>query len=123
MVAAAVQDVISRGVIHGVRVGWWWLPTVTEVLGLGLIALGVVLVARGWKHLRRPGRIAIAVIAVWTAVAATAVVLNDVRHWGDFGGGVFQGAFMVLYGLMGCAIVWAVDTGVRTVRRRPGLAP
>lgn len=123
MVAASPEELISRGVIHALLVGWRWLPAFTVVLGLVFIAVGVVLVARVRKNLSRPGRIVVAVITVWTAVVATVVFLDDVRHWGDWGGGGFQAGFIVLYGLVGCAIVWAVDTGVRTLRRRPGFAP
>jgi hypothetical protein len=65
----------------------------------------------------------VAVLAVWTSVGATAVFLDDVRHGGDWGGGITQSAFIVLYGLIGCAVVWAVDWTVRKLRHRPGFAP
>src|SRR5262249_51849955 len=121
MVAASLQDIICRAVIHGLVVGFLWLPTFSVILGLGFIAVGVVLVARGRKNLSRLGRSAVTLIAVSTAIRATAVCLADVGHWSEWGGGAFHGAFIVLYGLIGCGVVRALDTAARSVRRRPGV--
>src|SRR5579871_1245172 len=120
-VQTGTTELISRGSSHAYLGAWWWLLMLGMVLGLVVVASGVVLVARGRKNLTRPGRIAVAVLAVWVSVAATAVFLGDVRSGGDWGGGVFQAAVMVLYGLVGCMVVWTVDRTVQKLRRRPGL--
>jgi ABC-type Co2+ transport system permease subunit len=103
--------------------GWWWLLAVGMTLGLVFVTAGVFLVARRRKNLSRPGRIAVVVIAAWACLGATAVFLDDVRHGGDWGGGIVQGASIVLYGLIGCAVVWAVERTLKKVLRRARLAP
>jgi ABC-type Fe3+-siderophore transport system permease subunit len=109
--------------IHGHLVGSLWLLRVGIVLAFGLVVAGAVLMARHRKSLSRPARIVVVGIASLAAWAAIAVLLDAGQSGHDWGDAAVSVAFIVLYGLVGCAIVFAVDRTVMKIRRRPRLAP
>jgi hypothetical protein len=44
------------------------------------------------------------------------ISLDAYRPTGDWGGGIFEGSFIVLYGLVAAGIVWAVDKAAKRLR-------
>jgi hypothetical protein len=85
----------------------------------GLVA-GVWVMARAAKRMSKPGKVVVGIVAVWTLVASVPVFLDAYRPTGDWRGGLFEVAFVVLYGLVAAGIVWAVD---KTARRFRASAP
>lgn len=106
--------VLHGHVIHGLLPRWVVVPGYVALLAM--LVTGVWFVARAAKRMTRPGRIIVAVIALWTAVAAVVAFLDGYRPTGAWGGGTFEAAFMVVYGLVAAAVVLGVDKSVRRFR-------
>jgi len=87
--------------------GWAVALVYLAILGI-LIAWGTAM-ARAAKHMSKPARIAVGLVAVWTVAFAIVAFLDGYRPTGDWGGALVEAAFVVLYGLVAATVVWAVD--------------
>jgi len=67
----------------------------------------------------KPGKIVVGLVAVWTGIFAVVAFLDAYRPTGDWRGGVFEGSFTVIYGLVAAGIVWGVDKTARRIRTTP----
>jgi len=101
---------------HSGLIGLVILLVLLAVLALDIA--GVVLVVRRNRQLSRAARIVIAVVSAWTLVVA---LILFVQNAGDVGGAIVTSAFVVLYGLIGCGVVFLVDAVVRRIRRPKAL--
>lgn len=105
--------------VHGHRSG---LLTVIALVALVLLfaidAGGVLIVVRWNRRLTRPGRVLVGIVSLWTIVVAAAVFVQELRPGDDWGGALVSTAFIVLYGLIGCGVVFLADPFARQFRRR-----
>jgi hypothetical protein len=100
--------------VHALLPGW--VVVLVYAALLAILVAGVWVVSRAAKRMTRPGRIIVAVIALWTIWDAVVVFLDAYRPTGDWGGGIVEAAFIVVYGLVAAVIVLGVDKGVRRFR-------
>lgn len=109
---------VQIGTVHGTvhRFLPIWAIALIYTAYFGIVITGVVVIARATTRMTRPGRIVVWLIASWASVGAIAAFLDAYRPAGDWLGGALEGSFIVLYGLVASAIVWAVDRGVRHFR-------
>lgn len=87
------------------------------ILGLlGLVIAGIWVMACAARRMSRPGQIVVGLVAVYALAGAVVAFLDGYRPTGDWRGGVVEGAFIVLYGLVATGIVWAVDKAATRFR-------
>jgi hypothetical protein len=113
-----VLDFTGTDTLHGhvVYASPFWAVVLVYVAILGLLITGVWVMARAARRMSRPGRIVVGLIAVYALVGAVVAFLDAYRPTGDWRGGIVEGSFIVLYGLVAAGIVWAVDKAAKRLR-------
>ena len=125
MLAGAMGRSPSRGTawvtLHLDRqVGW--LGAIVLIVLVAVLVLdiaGVVFVVRRNRRLSRAARVVVAVIAAWTLVVAAVLFVQDASDWR---GAFWTDAFVVLYGVIGCGVVFGVDAVARRLRQSKALS-
>ena len=102
---------------HALLPGWAWALLI--VAYLVILSTGVWVTACAAKRMSKPGKIVVGLVAVWTGIFAVVAFLDAYRPTGDWRGGVFEGSFTVIYGLVAAGIVWGVDKTARRIRTTP----
>jgi hypothetical protein len=111
-----VDSVTGVGNGHVVYAFPGWALALAAVVILGLLTAGVWVMARAAKRMSRAGRVVVGLVAVWTVGFAIVAFLDAYRPTGDWRGGVVEGSFAVLYGLVAAGVVWAVDRASKRLR-------
>jgi hypothetical protein len=93
-----------------------WAVALVYIAILGVLVVGVRVMARAAKQMSKPGRIVVEVAAVWASVFAIVAFLDAYRPTGDWRGGLVEVAFVVLYGLVAAGIVWTVEKAAKRFR-------
>ena len=109
------MSVTLHGNGHAIIPAWAWALLVLEYLGL--LIVGVVVVVRATRRMSRPATIVVGVLGVWT-IAGTIAVFLDLDRSGDWRGGALSSSFVVVYGVVGAGVVWAIDRAVNLLSRR-----
>jgi hypothetical protein len=111
-------DLTGTDTVHGHVVYAFpiWAAVLVYVAILSLLFTGVWVMAGAARRMSRPGRIVTGLIAVYVLFGAFVAFVDAYRPTGDWRGGIFEGSFIVLYGLVAAGLVWAVDKAAKRLR-------
>lgn len=82
---------------------------------------GTVLAVRGFGRLSRFGKVLVVAGALYTGLASVTVFVQELSPARDWWGAFVSSAFIVLYGVVVCGVVFVLDASAKRLRRAASL--